>query len=529
MTIIVRAPFILTHTNANPTKLSRFIHTTTLLREVASDEVRVRFAPSPTGHLHLGGLRTAFYNYVFARQNKGTFILRIENTDQARIVPGSAQEIEHTLDWAGLSPDESPQRGGPYGPYEQSRRLELYKQWAEHLLNEGKAYRCFCSPTRLDLLRKFQARNREKIRYDGKCKTLTQSEIEEKLAENDNRHVIRFSLLDGQYCFNDLIFGEITANLVDALESDPIIIKSDGYPTYHFASIVDDHHMKISHVLRGSEWISSTTKHVQLYEALNWQAPKFAHFPLITLRDGTKMSKRNDHSHVTSWIQAGYQPETLLNFLTSSGGGVPKVKQDSMEFWSLGELVKGFDFKQVTCHPGSLDLNRLHVYSAQELQRTWARNPGKVMEQFKKLLQANKIETDMDDETAQRVIDKLIGRLTLLNDLLLHDYVFIWRQPQLSWNIKDYVELGWNLRDLIVKLANLVDKIDLEDKEKFTEALKKISTDEKLDYSRFMRFVRRLLTNSEKGLPVYEICCCLGKSRLKQYLNNGLEYVDKGA
>lgn len=489
----------------------------------------MRFAPSPTGHLHLGGLRTAFYNYVFARQNQGKFILRIENTDQARIVPGSSEEIERTLDWAGLSPDESPLKGGPFGPYEQSQRLQLYKKWAYHLLDEGKAYRCFCSPTRLDLLRKFQARNREKIRYDGKCKNLTRNEIEEKLAENGNRHVIRFSLLEGPFSTTDLIYGQITANLVDALESDPIILKSDGWPTYHFASVIDDHHMKISHVLRGSEWISSIMKHVQLYEALNWQPPRFAHFPLITMQDGSKMSKRNDHSHVTSWIEAGYQSETLLNFLTNSGGGVPKAKQDSMEFWTLDQLIKGFDFKQVTCHPGSLDLNRLHVYSAQELQRTWATDPTKIINQFKKLLRANKIEADIEDEKASLVIGQLIGRLTLLKDLLSHDYVFIWRQPKLTWSREDYTQLGWNLKDIVVKLTKLVDEVGLDDKEKFTEALKKISTDAKLDYSKFMRFVRKLLTNSEKGLPVYEICCCLGRSRLKQYLNNGLDYVDKGA
>jgi glutamyl-tRNA synthetase len=479
---------------------------------------RVRFAPSPTGHLHLGGLRTAFYNYVFARQNKGKFILRIENTDQARVVPGSAEEIERTLDWARLSPDESPLRGGPFGPYEQSKRLDLYKKWAQTLLEQGKAYRCFCSVTRLDLLRKFQARNREKIRYDGKCKSLTPHEVKSKLAENDNRHVIRFSLLAGSHSVDDLIYGRITANLVDALESDPVILKSDGYPTYHFASVVDDHHMKISHVLRGSEWISSTIKHVQLYEALNWQVPTFAHFPLITMRDGSKMSKRNDHSHVTAWIKAGYQPDTLLNFLTNSGGGVPKSKQDSMEFWTLDQLIEGFDFKQVTCHPGSLDLNRLHVYSAKELRKTWSENPKKVLDQFRDLLAAQNIKTDLDEPTVTAIIDKLIGRLTSINDLLSHDYSFIWSRPRLTWPTGDYTALGLDLGDVIAKITNLVDEVGIEDKDKFMEAMKRVAADVGLDYAKFMGLVRRLLTGSEKGLPVYEICCCLGEARLKQYL-----------
>lgn len=337
-----------------------------------SEQVRVRFAPSPTGHIHLGGLRAALYNYIFARQNNGKFVLRIEDTDQARIVPGSADEIEDVLNWAGIGPDESPRLGGQYGPYEQSKRRPLYVQYAEELLASGKAYRCFCSPTRLDLLRKYQIKNREKTHYDGRCKSLTAGEIAERLAETGNQYVIRFSLVEGPESFDDLVFGRLTANLVESLESDPIILKSDGYPTYHFANVIDDHTMAISHVLRGSEWISSTVKHIQLYKALGWKAPKFIHLPLVTMRDGAKMSKRNDHSHVISWIEEGYLPETLFNFLTNSGGGLPKWKLDSNEFWTLDELVGGFDFRLVTSHPGSLDMDRLRIYNLKELHRLWA-------------------------------------------------------------------------------------------------------------------------------------------------------------
>ena len=492
-------------------------------------QVRVRFAPSPTGHIHLGGLRAALYNYIFAKKNNGQFVLRIEDTDQSRIVPGSADEIERVLNWANLTPDESPQLGGPFGPYEQSKRLGLYKEYSKQLLNSGQAYRCFCSSTRLELLRKYQAKNREKWRYDGKCKHLTRPEIEAKLNEcNHENFVVRFSLFPGQDSFEDLVFGQITANLVEAQESDPIIMKSDGYPTYHFANIVDDHLMQISHVLRGSEWISSTIKHIQLYRALQWKPPSYIHLPLVTMRDGSKMSKRNDHSHVTSWINAGYQPDTLFNFLTNSGGGVPKSKQDAMDFWTLQELIDGFDFSQLTSHPGSLDLNRLRIYSTKELQRAWAQDKREVMRRFRELLERQNFVADIDDSLAESIIGQLISRLTSLNDLLSHDYVYIWSRPKLTWCKQEYraTDKGWPDLGLIIQdIIKTLDKVGIEDKDKFTSGMKELAQGHKLDYAEIMKFLRKVLTNSEKSLPVYEICNCLGPARLREYLYGGLDYV----
>lgn len=490
--------------------------------------VRVRFAPSPTGSIHLGGLRAALYNYIFARQHVGgKFVLRIEDTDQARLVANSAKEIEDVLEWAGIGPDESPRVGGPHGPYEQSKRLNIYNQYAKDLLEKGQAYRCFCSATRLDLLRKYQARNREKIRYDGKCKHLTPAEVEEKLAETKGQYVIRFALTEGQESFNDLVFGTITNNLVEALESDPIIIKSDGYPTYHFANIIDDHLMNISHVLRGSEWISSTIKHVQLYKAFQWSPPQFLHLPLVTMHDGSKMSKRNDHSHVMSWIQAGYQPETLFNFLTNSGGGVPKSKQDSNEFWTLDELVKGFDFNQLTSHPGSLDVNRLRIYSAKELKLAWTQDRRVVMRRYKEALDRKQMVADISDQLAETIIERLIDRLTSIDDLLSHDYIYIWSRPKLSWSPSEYTDRGWILADVVGNLLEIIKskQLDLEQKEKFNTVMQEFAQKHQLEFGSFMKFVRKLLTNSEKGLPVYEICTCLGVERLIEYLASGLEYV----
>lgn len=470
--------------------------------------VRVRFAPSPTGHIHLGGLRAALYNYIFARQNNGKFILRIEDTDRARVVPGSADEIERILNWAGLKPDESPTIGGEFGPYIQSKRLELYKQKSHELLETGHAYRCFCSPTRLDLLRNYQSRNREKPRYDGKCRNLSPGAVKEKLSQMDNRHVIRLALTSGKVTFEDGIFGTITNEIVESLESDPVILKSDDYPTYHFANVVDDHAMKISHVLRGSEWITSTAKHLQLYRAFGWQEPKFFHFPLITMRDGSKMSKRNNQSHVKSWFEKGYSPRTVLNFLTNIGGGVPKSKQDSLDLWDLDKIVREFNFKQVTCHPGSADINFLNIYSATDVKKTWGENPNEIISQLRSLLRSRNIETDLNDDQISAIINKLVDRLTTIDDLMSEEYSFIWKQPERTCN------LSQELTKLIHELVEIIKYQGLDDKGRTLASLKCLAEKHQLDYSKMMKSLRKLLTNSDYGLPVCDIFDCLGQERL---------------
>ncbi|PNF34521.1 hypothetical protein B7P43_G10725 [Cryptotermes secundus] len=226
-------------------------------------EVRVRFAPSPTGHLHLGGLRTAFYNYLFAKSHGGKFILRIEDTDQSRIVPDAVDKFENDLEWVGIVPDESPSVGGPYGPYKQSERLSLYRNQVKSILEKGEGYYCFCTDRRLDLLRREALRARQVPRYDNRCRHLSEEEVKERLDRGDN-YCIRFKLMSDEEAFEDLVYGRISYN-VALNEGDPVIIKSDGYPTYHFANVVDDHFMKISHVLRGVEWQISTSKHILLY------------------------------------------------------------------------------------------------------------------------------------------------------------------------------------------------------------------------------------------------------------------------
>lgn len=491
------------------------------------NEVRVRFAPSPTGNIHLGGLRTALYNYIFAKQNSGKFVLRIEDTDQSRLVANSAKDIENVLCWAGLNPNESPTVGGGYGPYTQSKRLDLYKQRAEELIETGRAYRCFCSPERLDLLRKYQMRNRQKPRYDGKCRHLSSSEIDEMLSMNNGRHVIRYAIEPKLIQFDDLIFGDIANDFSIIKDSDPVLLKSDNFPTYHFANVVDDHEMQITHVLRGSEWISSTAMHVQLYQAFGWIAPKFAHFPLITLKGGSKISKRNNENHVKSYIEAGYKPLAILNFLTNMGGGLPKEKQDSMELWDLDRIVEEFDFSKVLCNPGSIDMEKLKIYNMKELQKMWYEDKNLVQREVRVLLEMNNIPFDLDAESFETIIEQFIHhRIVTLNDLISPEKSFIWHHPSLCLSLEEYHDKGWNLKELVESIIIAIRESNIEDKSSYEAMFVEITSKYGIDKASLMRLIRKLLTNSDKGLPVFHIFLCLGKKRLLDYLEKSLKYIN---
>ncbi|TPX20934.1 Glutamate--tRNA ligase mitochondrial [Coccidioides immitis] len=311
---------------------------------------RTRFAPSPTGYLHLGSLRTALFNYLLAKRTGGQFLLRIEDTDQKRTIPGAEQRLYEDLQWAGLQWDEGPVVGGPYGPYRQSERTALYKSQAENLISTGHAYRCFCSSERLDKL----ARHRHDLGlapgYDGACIDISKEESEERAA-NGEAHVVRLRVAESYPMFEDIVYGKTGQNragnggkkaeLVDTFV-DPILLKSDGYPTYHLANVVDDHFMKITHVIRGTEWMSSTPMHVALYNAFQWQPPKFGHVPLLVEKNGQKLSKRNadiDIAHFRD--KQAVMPDTLVNFAALLGWSHLRKS----DVFSLKELEEIFDLR----------------------------------------------------------------------------------------------------------------------------------------------------------------------------------------
>ncbi len=324
-------------------------------------KIRTRFAPSPTGVLHVGSLRTALYNYLFARHNDGEFILRIEDTDKARFVDGSIEALVKMLNSTGLKYSEGvfidnsgriTQRGD-LGPYMQSERLNVYKKYIDELIENDYAYFCFCSQERLEEMRKDQQARKIAPMYDGRCKELDKAEVE-NLLDKKTPYVVRLKTpKEGFTEFKDLIYGKI--KIANETIDDQVLIKADGYPTYHFANIVDDHLMEISHVIRGEEWLPSTPKHILLYKAFGWEMPQFAHLPLLLNSDKSKLSKRQGDVAVEDYLNKGYLPEALLNFILLLGWN-PKTEE---EIFSLDEMIKRFDLSGVNKYGAVFNVKKL--------------------------------------------------------------------------------------------------------------------------------------------------------------------------
>jgi glutamyl-tRNA synthetase len=317
------------------------------------NKVRVRFAPSPTGFVHVGSLRTALYNYLFAKHNHGDFILRIEDTDQARFIEGAVDNLISTLNWCRLDYDEGPNKGGNYGPYFQSQRNEIYKKNIQQLLDNGSAYRCFCSTERLEQLKNDQIAKNIDPKYDGKCRYIDKNESE-KRAENES-YVIRLKVPEkGETIVDDIIRGKVIFQ--NELIDDQVLIKSDGYPTYHFANVVDDHLMQISHVIRGEEWLPSTPKHVILYKHFGWEFPQFAHLPLLLNPDKSKLSKRQGDVAVEDYKTKGYLPQAMNNFVALLGWN----KGDDQEIFSMQELIEHFSLERVNKAGSVFNIEKLN-------------------------------------------------------------------------------------------------------------------------------------------------------------------------
>ena len=325
--------------------------------------VRLRFAPSPTGFLHVGGLRTALFCWLYARQQSGKFIFRLEDTDQKRLVEGAETDLIHMLEWAGIELDEGPEIGGDFGPYRQSERLEIYRQHVRKLLDEDHAYPCFCSTERLDNLRDEQRANGETPRYDGLCRRLKKEESARRVVSGET-HVVRMKIpeIPETLVLNDLIRGRVS--IETSQTEDQVIVKSDGFPTYHLAVVVDDHLMQITHVVRGEEWLPSFPKHLLLYRYFGWDPPEFAHLPLILNSDRTKLSKRQGDVAVEDFRDQGFLAETLVNFISLLGWS----PADDRELFTLAELIEEFSFGRVNKSGSVFDREKLNWMNQQYIQ-----------------------------------------------------------------------------------------------------------------------------------------------------------------
>uniref|UniRef100_A0A1Y1KQ26 Nondiscriminating glutamyl-tRNA synthetase EARS2, mitochondrial n=1 Tax=Photinus pyralis TaxID=7054 RepID=A0A1Y1KQ26_PHOPY len=466
-------------------------------------EVRVRFAPSPTGFLHLGGLRTALYNFLFAKSKRGKFILRIEDTDQTRVVDGALEQIQKDLNWAGVYIDEGPRIGGLYGPYIQSQRLSLYKDQVNTLLDNESAYRCFCTSKRLDLLRLEAARTGQIPKYDNRCRHLTKEQVQSKLNSN-MPHCVRFKLTPGLQTFEDLIYGTITYDVV-LNEGDPVIFKSDGFPTYHFANVVDDHFMKISHVLRGVEWQISTTKHIMMYRAFNWDPPMYGHLPLLMNSDGTKLSKRQGDIQIKYYRDNGILPQALNNLITHSGGGFDKDLERGLKprIYTMDELADQFDLKNINSHSGKVMSERLLEFNGLELDRQIhcdadlkilvAKVQNIIREKFPDRVLDNSVK--LDEQYIKSVLSWTRARINRLNDLVSNELAFLWIPPAENRAKQEHVRL----------IKNVIEK--LEEQESLTKdslklLFKEICSQNNIKFSAFMQMLRSALSGLKVQLSV---------------------------
>ena len=478
--------------------------------------IRVRFAPSPTGLLHIGGARTALFNWLFAKKNNGTFILRIEDTDRTRFSPEAVDDLVASLKWLGLDWDEGIEKGGEFGPYVQSERVELYKKYAEQLVSEGKAYKCFCTAERLKEMRE-QRRQEGKSGYDGKCRNLSESARAE-LEKSGAPFVIRFAMPnEGATKFSDAIRGEIV--YPNEGQDDFVILKSDGFPTYHLANVVDDHLMEISHVLRGEEWIPSTPKHICLYESFGWQPPVFAHLPVILAPGGGKLSKRHGAAAVAEYREMGYLPEALVNFLALLGGSV----STDNEVVPLQQLIDDFDLKKVSMNGAQFDREKLDWMNGVYIRELPL---DELVARVKPIMKAGGIiDETTSDEKIKTVVALLQPRMKKLTEVVdSAKYFFVDEIEYEEKPVRKFVAKP----DVKENLIELREKIAEVPEENFTpEVLEKVVADYLEESEQPMKKVvhplRVAVTGRSASPGMFETLAAIGKEKVLKRIDYTIE------
>ena len=462
--------------------------------------MRVRFAPSPTGDLHIGSVRTNLYNYLFARQRDGQLILRIEDTDQDRLVAGAIDSIYDGLHWLGIVWHEGPQEGGPHAPYVQSERLPLYQKHALELIEKGAAYYCFCSKERLAVLRAEQEAAHELTRYDRLCRGIAQDEAAARARTEP--HVVRLKVPDeGTLAIDDLVHGQIAWD-VSTIE-DQVLLKSDGFPTYHLAVVVDDHVMEITHIMRGEEWIASVPKHLLIYRAFGWDVPPMGHFPAVLGPDGKKLSKRHGSTAVSQFREDGYLPEALINYLALIGWS-PGTED---EIFSIDDLIRVWKIEQVQSAGGKWDKDRLDYFNGVWIRRLSVDELVRRLEPF--------VPAEWDREVLKRIAPHIQERMKTLKDAA----------DQIRFLFTD--DIGYESKLLIPKKSDRVSTAEalarsqavLEGLEPFAPAVIRPALEglaEQLSWSRKDlngTTIRVAITGRQIGPPLYESLEILGKGK----------------
>ncbi|MCX6780473.1 MAG: glutamate--tRNA ligase [Candidatus Magasanikbacteria bacterium] len=486
--------------------------------------VRTRFAPSPTGFLHVGGLRTALYAYLIAKQNGGKFALRIEDTDQKRTVEGGVDNIIRSLAWAGIVADEGAhidEQGkimqvGDKGPYIQSERLDIYSKYAQELLDKGFAYYCFCTPERLESVRDYQQKNKLPTGYDRHCRDLGSDEVKSKMDAGET-HVLRMKMpTEGTTVFQDLVHGEVTFK--NELVDDQVILKTDGFPTYHLAMVVDDHLMEFTHVIRGEEWLSSTPKHIQLFKYFGWEVPQIAHLPLLLNADKSKLSKRQGDVAVEDYAKKGYLPEAMINFVAFLGWN-PGTEQ---ELYSMEQLIKEFKFEKVNKSGSVFNLEKLDWYNQQYIRSLSCEELVKVSMPW--LLEAGLVNENTDRNWLEKALCLEKDRITTLAQLpealgfvfKLPDYdgqILVWKKSSLE-----------EVKNILPKLTDYLNTISVQEwnKEKLQAMLGEWTVQNGFANGAVLWPLRVSLSGQQNSPGPFEIAEVLGKEETVKRINIAL-------
>ncbi|RUM90583.1 MAG: glutamate--tRNA ligase [Thermovibrio sp.] len=480
--------------------------------------VRVRFAPSPTGFMHVGNARTALFNYLFARHNGGKFVLRIEDTDLERHSEEAVNVIYEALKWMGINWDEGPDVGGPYGPYRQSERLDIYREYIEKLKERGLVYECYCTPEELEEMRKKQLERGEPPRYTGKCRNLTEEE-REKLRAKGRKPVLRFKVPEDQeIVFKDLIKGEIRINSRQ-LGGDFVIVRSNGMPVYNFVVVIDDALMKITHVIRGEDHISNTPKQILLYKALGFNPPQFAHLPMILGADRSKLSKRHGSTSVREFKEKGYLSEAFTNFLALLGW-YPK---DGKEVLSMEELIERFDIKEVNSAPAVFDTTKLNW-----LNQVYIRNYDldKLLDLVVPYLEKAGFDVSkFERDWLRKVLEVTREYFTVLSDAPKYMETFLKDDFDISDEAKNFVNENPNRIKIVELFYEKLKSFNGEfSQDAFKKLVKEVGKELKVKGKNLFMPIRIALTGRMSGVELPILAELLGKERTLRRIENTLNH-----
>lgn len=485
-------------------------------------EIRLRFAPSPTGYLHIGGARTALFNWLYARHHKSTFILRIEDTDQIRSTEEAVNVILEGMKWLGLDWDEGPGKGGEYGPYFQMQRLPLYQEYTEKLLKDKKAYRCYCTREELAESREKQARENKSLKYDRHCLNLSDEEMR-KYEEEGRKPVIRLKIPAKKIVFNDLLRGEVTFD--GGLLSDFVIMKSDGIPTYNYAVVIDDALMNITHVMRGDDHISNTPKQILIYEALGFAIPKFAHIPMIMGLDHTRLSKRHGATSVMEYKKMGYIPEAVVNYIAHLGWS----SGDEREIFSPKELIKEFSLDKISKHAAVFNMDKLNWFNSEYLKRMSVDSLTEML--IPHLKEANYIrEEDLSEpklEWLKEVVKLMQGRFKNFSQFIDYaDYFFVDKiniEPQAFQSVLNKE----GVPDILQALKEKLPFLKCWDEENIENAVRGVASSLQIKGGQIIHPTRVVLTGKKIGPGLFELMVILGKEKIIKRLEEVVEKIKK--